>query len=170
MRLKKCFKIIDFVKLVLIIIYIYFIIFKKFSINPMYYSFYKRFISDNFFRYENMNCDKFDPIYLMGERFKRKPIILCKNKESSHICFQHSKYDHYNKVSRKKYGVICKIKNFVLDPLKSIQTNYIGIILTLGIMIIKIKKKILKNLLLEKLYFYLVEIKIPLIFFMVCQK
>ena len=48
--------------------------------------------------------------------------------------------------------------------------NYIGIILTLGIMIIKIKKKILKNLLLEKLYFYLVEIKIPLIFFMVCQK
>ncbi len=91
----------------------------------MYYSIHKRFVSDHFFRDKNMNCDKFDPIYLMGEKFKRKPIIICKNKESSHICFQHSKYDHYNKVSRKKYGVICKIKNFVLDPLKSIQTNYI---------------------------------------------
>ena len=125
MRLQKCFKLIAFAKLVLVIINIYCIISKKYSINPMYYSIYKRFISDNFFQDENINCDKFDPIYLMGERFKRKPIILCKNKESSHICFQNSKYDHYNKVSRKKYGVICKINNLVLDPLKSKQTNYI---------------------------------------------
>ena len=128
MRLQKCCTILSFAKLVLIIINIHYIISKKYSINPMYYSIYKRFISDNFFRDENMNCDKFDPIYLMGERFKRKPIILCKNKESSHICFQNSKYDNYNKVSRKKFGVICKIKNFVLDPLKSrgnkIYRNY----------------------------------------------
>lgn len=125
MQLEKYFNIITFWKLFLIIINICYIIFKNFLINPMYYSIHKRFVSDHFFRDKNMNCDKFDPIYLMGEKFKRKPIIICKNKESSHICFKNSKYDYFNKVSRKKYGVICVIKNFVLDPLKSKQTNYI---------------------------------------------
>lgn len=125
MQLKKYFNIITFWKLFLIIINICYIIFKNFLINPMYYSIHKRFVSDHFFRDKNMNCDKFDPIYLMGEKFKRKPIIICKNKESSHICFKNSKYDYFNKVSRKKYGVICVIKNFILDPLKSKQTNYI---------------------------------------------
>ena len=120
---------IIFLKIFLIAFYILLIfisnIFNNFGIAPIYNSIYKRFIADNFFREDNMNCDKFDPIYLMGERFKKKPIILCNNKESKHICFQSSKYNYYNKISSKKYGVICSIENLILDPLKSKQTNYI---------------------------------------------
>jgi hypothetical protein len=115
-------------KLFLFVFYIVLIlciILKNFGTNQMYNLIYKRFISDNFFREENMNCDKYDPIYLMGERFKKKPVTICENEESNHICFQSSKYNDYNKISRIKYGVICKIKNFILDPLKSKQTNYI---------------------------------------------
>ena len=99
--------------------------FKDFGINSMYYSIYKRFINDNFFRKDNLKCDKFDPIYLMGERFKKKPITICKSNESKHICFLNSKYNNYNKIARNKYGVICKAENFILDPSKSKQTNYI---------------------------------------------
>ena len=99
--------------------------FKDLGINPMYNSIYKRFISDNFFREDNMNCDKYDPIYLMGERFKKMPITICKSEESNHICFLNSKYNDYNKIARNKYGIICKSENFILDPSKSKQTNYI---------------------------------------------
>ena len=99
--------------------------FKDLGINPMYNSIYKRFIRDNFFREDNMNCDKYDPIYLMGERFKKMPITICKSEESNHICFLNSKYNDYNKIARNKYGIICKSENFILDPSKSKQTNYI---------------------------------------------
>ena len=108
-----------------IILIILSITFTDFGINSMYYSIYKRFINDNFFREDNLKCDKFDPIYLMGERFKKKSINICKSDESKHICFQTSKYNHYNKIARNKYGVICKSENFILDPSKSKQTNYI---------------------------------------------
>ena len=118
-----------FAKLFLISFYILSIFlvihFKHFWINPIYNTIFKRFINDNFFRNENMICDKFDPIFLMGERFKKKPIILCNDKESKHICYQNSKYNYYNKISRLKNGVICKIENFILDPSKSRHTNYI---------------------------------------------
>ena len=117
------------IKLFLIVFYIFLIflskIFKNFGLNPIYESIYKGFIKDKFIRDENINCDKFDPIFLMGERFKKKPITFCDSKESKHICFQNSKYNYYNKISRNKYGVLCKIENFIIDPLKSKQTNYI---------------------------------------------
>ncbi len=96
-----------------IILIILSITFTDFGINSMYYSIYKRFINDNFFREDNLKCDKFDPIYLMGERFKKKSINICKSDESKHICFQTSKYNHYNKIARNKYGVICKSENFI---------------------------------------------------------
>jgi len=108
--------------IILIFLSVYF---KDFGINSLYYSIYRRFLNDNFFRKDNMNCDKFDPIYLMGERFKKKPITICKSDESKHICFKNSKYNNYNKIARNKYGVICKSENFILDPSKSKQTNYI---------------------------------------------
>ena len=86
-----------FAKLFLISFYILSIFlvihFKHFWINPIYNTIFKRFINDNFFRNENMICDKFDPIFLMGERFKKKPIILCNDKESKHICYHNSKYN-----------------------------------------------------------------------------
>ena len=108
-----------------IILIILSIAFNDFGITSMYYSIYQRFINDNFFREDNLKCDKFDPIYLMGERFKKKSINICKSDESKHICFQTSKYNHYNKIARNKYGVICKSENFLLDPSKSKQTKYI---------------------------------------------
>ena len=67
----------------------------------------------NLTKEDNLKCDKFDPIYLMGERFKKNPITICKSNESKHICFQTSKYNHYNKIARNKYGVICKSENFL---------------------------------------------------------
>jgi hypothetical protein len=72
-----------------------------------------------------MNCDKFDPIFLMAERFKKIPKTICEGKNSKHICYLNSKYNNYNKISRSKYGVICRSLNFVIDPTKSYQTNYI---------------------------------------------
>ena len=108
-----------------IILIILSIFFKDFGINSMYYSIYERFINDNFFRKDNMNCDKLDPIYLMGERFKKKSITICKSDYSNHICFKNSKYNDYNRIARNKYGVICKSENIILDPSKSKQTNYI---------------------------------------------
>ena len=98
--------------------------FEVFINNPFYMKIYSKFISDNFLREENMNCDKYDPIYLMGERFKKVPISICNNNKSMHICYQTSKYNNYNKIARTKYGVICKSQNIILDPLKSRQTNY----------------------------------------------
>jgi hypothetical protein len=93
--------------------------------NPFYNDLYKKFKEDNFFRTENKNCDKFDPIFLMGERFKKSPINICKNNESIHICYLNSKFSYYNQMAKSKYGVICQSKNFILNPLKSNQTNYI---------------------------------------------
>ena len=61
----------------------------------------------------------------MGERFKKKPINICKNNESIHICYVNSKYSYYNKIAKSKYGVICQSTNFILNPLKSSQTKYI---------------------------------------------
>ena len=93
--------------------------------NDMYKVIYQQMHDNNFFREDNKNCDKYDPIFLMGERFKENPITLCKSQNSNHICFQASKYNNYNKISSFKYGVLCKSENFILDPLKSFQTNYI---------------------------------------------
>ena len=80
---------------------------------------------DNFLRDENKNCDKYDPIFLMGERLKQNPITICKSKRARHICYRNSKFNYYNDISRVKNGIICKSENFILDPLKSNQTNYI---------------------------------------------
>ena len=93
--------------------------------SPAYNSIYNKFIIDNFVRDENKNCDKYDPIFLMGERLKQNPIIVCKGKRENHICYRNSKFNYYNDISRVKYGIICKSENFILDPLKSNQTNYI---------------------------------------------
>ena len=107
----------------LLVIYIS-LFFKGIIKSPIYMKIYSKFINDNFLREENMDCDKFDPIYLMGERFKKNPIIICNSKKSKHICYQNSKYNNYNKLAKSKYGVICKSQNIILDPLKSKQTNY----------------------------------------------
>ena len=96
---------------------------KDFANNSMYRNIYKKLKSEHFFNEENIICNKYDPIFLMAERFKKPPIIICNNKESMHKCYQNSKFGSYNSISKSKYGVICQSENVILNPLKSNQTN-----------------------------------------------
>ena len=110
----------------LILLYILmFFIFKDSIKNPLYNDVYQKLKKDDFFNKDNENCNKYDPIFLMGERFKQFPVRICKSDESYHICYKNSKYNNYNKIARIKNGVICLSQNFILDPSKSVQTNYI---------------------------------------------
>ena len=84
-----------------------------------------RFIEDEFFTKGNDKCDNLDPIYMMGQRFKKPPNIICKSESSEHICYQSSKYDYYNKLYKFPNGLVCSMKNFILDPSKSLQSNLI---------------------------------------------
>ena len=85
----------------------------------------KLFENDEFFTKGNEKCDNLDPIYMMGQRFKKPPFSICKDEMSQHICYQSSKYDYYNKLYRFPNGIICLMKNFTLDPSKSLNSNLI---------------------------------------------
>ena len=61
----------------------------------------------------------------MGQRLKKIPNIICKSESSEHICYRSSNYDYYNKLYRFPYGVVCKMKNFIIDPSKSLKSNLI---------------------------------------------
>ena len=91
--------------------------------NSLYENFKKKYFSNEFYIKDNNKCNKLDPIYVMSQRFKKYPINICQNGDSQHICFQSSKYNFYNKLYRFPYGLICVMKNFVLDPSKSLYTN-----------------------------------------------
>ena len=96
-------------KFCFIFFYILFIYNSKVNIkNPLYHTITKKFERDDFLAKDNMNCNIYDPIYLMGERLKKLPIIICNNEKSRHICYQNSKYNNYNKLASKKFGVICE--------------------------------------------------------------
>ena len=98
---------------------------KDFKKTIIYKEIYKKLIENNFFRNDNMNCDLLDPIFLMAERFKKEPATICKSQESYHICYHNSKGNNYNQIARVKNGVICQSNNFIIDPFKSKQTEYI---------------------------------------------
>ena len=72
----------------------------------------------------NNYCDNLDPIKLFNHRIENEPITICQNKKSKHICYQ-NKNGYYNDIFYYKNGVICKMENIVLDPLKSNHTNII---------------------------------------------
>ena len=91
--------------------------------NSLYKNIYNRFVEDQFFIKGNEKCDNLDPIYIMGQRFKKSPSSICKSESSEHICYQSSKYDYHNNLYRFPNGVICLMKNILLDPSKSLQTN-----------------------------------------------
>lgn len=101
------------------------IAFKDLLVNPVYKECYKKLKENHFFRNDNEICDKFDPIFLMAERFKRDPFTICKNEESNHICYLNSKFIKNNKIYKSKKGIICLSQNIILNPMKSQQTNYI---------------------------------------------
>ena len=73
---------------------------------------------------KNDYCDNLDPIKIFNLRLKNKPIVICQNKKSKHICYQ-NRNGYYNKIFYVKNGVICKMENIVLDPSKSNHTNII---------------------------------------------
>ena len=99
--------------------------FKDFFLNPIFKTCYKKLKENNFFRKDNENCDKFDPIFLMAERFKRVPFTICKNRESNNICYLNSKFIKSHKIYKSKNGIICLSQNIILDPMKSQQSNYL---------------------------------------------
>jgi hypothetical protein len=72
----------------------------------------------------NPNCIKLDPILIFSKRLDNGPITICDNNDSSHICYQNLN-GYYNNIFYKKNGVICKMKNIILDPGKSKQSNLI---------------------------------------------
>ena len=98
-------------------------IFKDNNITPLFKNILKRLKKEEFFQKDNNKCDVLDPIYIFAHRFKKYPNLICKNEISEHICYTSSKYDDYNKLYRFPYGTICNIKNFILDPLQSFQSN-----------------------------------------------
>ena len=110
-----------------LLIFLIIISFENKNINHyfLFSNFFERYTENKFYHEDNYKCNQYDPIYVMGQRFKRNPLNLCRSNKSQHICFQSSKYDFYNKFYRFPYGVICMMKNFTIDPLKSKQTNLI---------------------------------------------
>ena len=74
---------------------------------------------------EKSACDKFDPIKVFNLRLKKNTTtIICKNKESNHICYQNNN-NYYNDILFHPNGTICTMKNIILDPSKSAQSKYI---------------------------------------------
>ena len=72
----------------------------------------------------NPNCTKLDPILVFNQRLNNGPITICDNGDSNHICYQNLD-GYYNDIFLNKNGVICKMKNIILDPEKSEQSKYI---------------------------------------------
>ena len=68
-------------------------------------------------------CNEIEPIHLFELRLNNTPIKICDNEISNqnHICYlnTHNEYFYY------KDGVTCIMKNIVLDPSKSSQTDII---------------------------------------------
>ena len=71
----------------------------------------------------NPNCTKLDPILVFRQRLNNGPITICDNGYSSHICYQNLN-GYYNDIFLNRNGVICKMKNIILDPEKSKQSKY----------------------------------------------
>ena len=55
-------------------------------------------------------CSELDPINLEKQRLETKPTILCKSEYSEHICFKNKNSVYYH-----KKGLMCKIKNVIID-------------------------------------------------------
>lgn len=69
---------------------------------------------------ESNECKYLDPLKLFKERMNTNKDILCQSRNSKHIC-----YINKNNYYKIKNGVICKMENFILDPLKWKDDGYI---------------------------------------------
>lgn len=64
--------------------------------------------------YENKNlCRERDPIAMYDERVEAERFVICKSENTTHFCYKNN-LDGY----QPGEGVICKMKNFTLDPSK----------------------------------------------------
>ena len=59
----------------------------------------------------------FRPILMLRTRIKSKPVKICDNDLSKHICYKNSN-TNINSQFATKDGVICTIENFIIDPSK----------------------------------------------------
>lgn len=76
------------------------------------------------FEYDNkIMCTEKDPIWMFNDRIDEERDILCKSANATHFCYKNI-FENY--LSDK--GVICKMKNFTLDPSKwqSDDSNFKG--------------------------------------------
>ena len=71
----------------------------------------------------NKKCYELEPIHLFELRLNNTPHTICDNKLSNqnHICYVNTHNDYFY----HKFGVTCTMKNIILDPSRSSQTNII---------------------------------------------
>ena len=75
-------------------------------------------IDDFQFEWENKNmCMEKDPIWMFDQRLEVERDIICESENSTHFCYKNT-LENY----QSDKGVICKMKNFTLDPSK-LQKN-----------------------------------------------
>ena len=75
---------------------------------------------NNNFDEDQPNCEELDPINLFNKRLQIKPTTICQNGKSNHICYKDS-----NELFASPNGVICKMKNIIIDPSKWEEGGYI---------------------------------------------
>ena len=66
---------------------------------------------------DSKECISLDPILMLRKRLETKPVKICDNESTKHICYKNSNTNINNQYATKD-GVICTIENFVIDPVK----------------------------------------------------
>ena len=74
--------------LILILILLLFLL-KDFAKSSLYNYIYQKLQENDFLNKENKNCNKYDPVFLMAERFKKYPVTICNNEESLAIIIEY---------------------------------------------------------------------------------
>ena len=95
-KYKKCLKIIFIIFVILIIIH------------------------KNKYNDDSKECINLDPILMLRIRLESKPVKICDNESSKHICYKNSNTNINNQFATKD-GVICIIENFIIDPSKWVK-------------------------------------------------
>ena len=112
-----------FILITLIAILIPFIfIFNRINLNTNNYDIYQNLQINN--NEDDKDCYGLDPINIFEDRLKNGPITIGKNENSEHICYFNKNINYYQFFHHKN-GVICKMKNIIIDPSKSQQTGII---------------------------------------------
>ena len=73
---------------------------------------------------EISKCDDLDPINIFKIRIKNGPNKICENNNSEHICYKNHE-GYYNEIFFHINGVLCLMKNIILDPSKCQMTEHV---------------------------------------------